>query len=146
MISINATLLIQIIHFLILVFILNRLMFRPILRVIEDRDKHLENENKNLDRLKEETDELIARCTSVEMGAKKKANAESLNLKKEAIEISEKIFSDTRDEIASIRDEADREIDLKLKEARKSLRDEALILAEELTEKLIGRRSASQAL
>ena len=36
MISINATLIVQVIQFLIFVFILNRLMFRPLLKVIDE--------------------------------------------------------------------------------------------------------------
>ena len=144
MISINATLFLQILHFLILVFILDRLMFRPIMRVVKDRDKHIQNENEQLNNLKGETEELIARCLSLERNAKREASAESSNIKKEAIEVTERIFSDTRGEVAAIRDEADREIELKLKEARQSLQDEAFILAEDLTEKLIGRRSANQ--
>ena len=143
MISINATLFLQILHFLILVFILDRLMFRPIMRVVKDRDKHIQNENEQLNNLKGETEELIARCLSLERNAKREASAESSNIKKEAIEVTERIFSDTRGEVAAIRDEADREIELKLKEARQSLQDEAFILAEDLTEKLIGRRSAN---
>ena len=143
MISINATLFLQILHFLILAFILDRLMFRPIMRVIKDRDKHIQNENEQLNSLEGETEELIARCFSLEKNARKKASAESSNIMKEAIEVTERIFSDTRGEVAAIRDEADREIELKLKEARQSLQDEAFILAEDLTEKLIGRRSAN---
>ena len=144
MISINATLFLQILHFLILVFILDRLMFRPIMRVVKDRDKHIQNENEQLNNLKGETEELIARCLSLERNAKREASAESSNIKKEAIGVTERIFSDTREEVAAIRDEADREIESKLKEARKSLQDEAFILAEDLMQKLIGRRSANQ--
>ena len=143
MISINATLFLQILHFLILMFILDRLMFRPIMRVIKDRDKHIQNQNEQLNNLKGETEELIAKCISLERNARREAGAESSNIKKEAIEVTERIFSDTRGEVAAIRDEADREIELKLKEARQSLQDEAFILAEDLTEKLIGRRSAN---
>lgn len=37
MISINATLVVQIINLLILVFILNRLMYRPLKRIVQER-------------------------------------------------------------------------------------------------------------
>ncbi len=143
MISINATLFLQIIHFLILVFILNRLMFRPLLRIINERNRHIEDENRQLDHLEEETQELVQKSISLERNARREASEESSKLRKEANEVSEKIFSETREKIASIRDEADREINEKIKEARQSLHKEALILAEELMEKLIGRRVAN---
>lgn len=142
MISINATLFLQIIHFLILMFILNRLMFRPILRIINERDRHIADEKDQLNRIEKETRELTDKCVSMERDARSGASEESAHLRKEAIEAAEKIFSETREEVATIRNRIEKEIDHKLKEAQQSLRKEATNLAGELTEKLIGRRLA----
>ena len=62
MISVNATLIIQIIHFLLLVFILNRIMFRPIMRLIDERGKHIEDTKKQMANIEMETNELANRC------------------------------------------------------------------------------------
>ena len=143
MISINATLFIQIIHFLILVFILNRLLFRPIMRIISERANHMENEKKQLNNIEEETKELVKKCMSIERETRKKAGEENSRFRREANETAEKIFSDTKEEISAIRDKADREIDKKIQDAQQAMKDEAAFLAGELIEKVIGRRFAN---
>lgn len=142
MISINATLFLQIVHFLILMFILNRLMFRPVLRIIHERNRHIEDEKNQLDTIEKETRELMDKCVAMERDARRDAGGESTHLKREAMEAAEKILSDTRHEVTAIRVKAEEEIDAKLEEAQQSLRKEAAILAGELIVKLIGRRVA----
>ena len=143
MINVNATIIVQIINFLILMFILNRLMFRPVLRIINERDRHIEDERDQLSIIEKETRELVDKCASIERDARREANEESSYLRREAIEAVEKIFGDTREEITAIRGKAEAEINAKLEEAHQSLRKEAMILAGELTVKLIGRRVAN---
>ena len=140
MISINATLIIQFINFLILVFILNRLMFRPVLKVVEDRSNHIDDTMSKLVNIENETKELIDRCVSLERNARKEAGNESSKFKKEALEIADKIFGDARDEVAIIKARVNREIEEKIENARQSLKTEATQLADVLTEKVIGRR------
>jgi F-type H+-transporting ATPase subunit b len=143
MISINATLILQVIHFLILVFILNRLMLRPLSRIIAERGTHIENEKKQLGDLEIQTKEIVEKCVSIERDARRSADEESSRLKKEANESADKLFEDAREEIAGIRNETQRTIDEKLNEAQKYLKDEATGLADELMERIIGRRMAS---
>ncbi|OQY06422.1 MAG: hypothetical protein B6I22_05580 [Desulfobacteraceae bacterium 4572_123] len=45
LISINETLFIQLISFLIFLFIINRIMFRPLRRIIIERENHIEKIN-----------------------------------------------------------------------------------------------------
>jgi F-type H+-transporting ATPase subunit b len=143
MINVNATIFLQIIHFLILLFILNRLLIQPILKVINDRVNHMANGYKQLEDFKEEAKGLIEKCASIERNARIDAGEESSRLRKEATEIAEKIFSDTREEVTAIRGEAEKMVDNKLKEAQQYLQNEAAILADELIEKVMGRRFAN---
>jgi len=143
MININATILIQIINFLVLLFILNRILLRPIMNVIEKRDRKIEDEKEQLINLEEETKTLIEKCISIEKDARKKALGKNSTLKKEADDEAEKIFNSARDEINGIRKASDKEIESKIEEASRSLKEFASELSEELTEKVIGRRFAS---
>ena len=143
MISINATLFLQIIHFLILLFILNRILLKPIMEVVDKRRLHIEDEEKLLNNLEAETRELVDKCTSIEREARKKALEESSLLRKEANDAAEEFYDVARNEIAGIRDQADKEIESKIDEARQGIKDFASELAGELTEKVIGRRFAS---
>lgn len=143
MINVNATIIHQIILFLVLIFILNRLMFRPIMNIIADRSRHIEDRAKQLANLKEETEELVNKCVSMERDARKEAGENSSQLRREANEFAEKLFSDTRDEVSEIKAAAVKEVEAKLKEAREALKIEAEKLADELTLKVVGRRFAS---
>lgn len=143
MININATLVVQILHFLILMFILNRILLQPILNIIEKRSKKIEDEEKQLDNLQQETKELIGKCLAIEKDARKKAVEQSSLLRNEASEKAEEIFNKAKDEIIGIIEETDREIDSKIEAASSSLKEFASDIAEELTEKVIGRRFAS---
>ncbi|MDB9823055.1 hypothetical protein OAC89_05065 [Deltaproteobacteria bacterium] len=143
MINVNATILLQIIHFLILLFILNRLMIQPIMKIINDREAYMADRDKQLVDFKEETEGLVEKCASIERNARRNAGEDSSQLKREAAKVAEKIFSDTREEVSVIRVEAAKEVDNKIKEAQQYLQSEAAILAEELIEKVIGRRFAN---
>ena len=143
MINVNATLIVQIINFLILMFILNRILLKPIRNIIERRSRKIDDEVKQLENLQQETKELVEKCMSVEKKVRKDASEQSNLLRKEASDKAEEIFNRAKDDISGIREEADREIDSKIEEASRSLKKFASELAEELTEKVIGRRFAS---
>ncbi len=140
MISVNATLVIQIIHFIILVFILNRLIFRPLLKIINEREQHVADEKRRLNNLEEETTELINKSVAMEKNARKEAGRASAKLKREAFLTAEEIFSNARTEIAALMTRVESEIDSQLKRAQQLLRSEAVLLADEIVEKVIGRR------
>lgn len=143
MINVNATLVVQIINFLILIFIINRILFRPIMDIVEKRSAKIKNEEERLNNLEEETRALIEKCSSIEKETRKKAMEQSALLRKEASDQSEEIYNKVKDEISGIREEADKEIQSKIEEASLSLQKFASDIAEELTEKVIGRRFAS---
>ncbi len=140
MISINATLFLQIFHFLVLVYILNRLMFRPILKIIRERDRYMDETVSEVGNLKRETEGLSEKCHAIERDARAGAGEERVQMKKEATAIAEKLFDETKGEVASIREKVGKEVDDHLEKARKFLKNEASILADEITERVIGRR------
>jgi F-type H+-transporting ATPase subunit b len=144
MISINATLFIQIINFLALVYVLNIIMFRPILKILTERNLHIEGEKKKLISLEEETAKLIEKCVSVESEARKTAAEYSYELRNEANSKAEGLFNEAREEILAIREESELEISKKIDEAQGSLEKQAEILSEEIIEKYTGRRFAHE--
>ena len=140
MISINATVFVQIIHFLILVLILHLILFRPILKLMGERISHIDKIEKETLDIESKTEQLVNDRVLFEKKARIEAGEERSSFQKEGNEISEKIFQDTREEIAAIRDEVDRDVARQIEEARKFLQREATLLADELTEKVVGRR------
>lgn len=143
LISINETLFVQLISFLILMVLMNRIMFRPLRETMHKRQDYiqkLESDLVNADNeLKDVTSRLKARAAAIKN--------EAFQLKGELEESGEKqageIFSTTQKEIENLREKTRQEIDAQISEARKRLRKESELLAVSVMEKILDRRLVS---
>ena len=140
MISINATLLAQVIHFLILMFILNRLMFQPLLKLIRDRKEYTEETSKRIKSIENDAERLRQEFISKENDARKSATEERAEYRGEGIFESNELIEESRKEVEAIKAKADKEIDAEVEKTQPLLNEEAVVLAGEITERVIGRR------
>ena len=142
MISINATLLLQVIHFLILMFILNRLMLRPILKIIQDRAAHTDNTKKKALQLEQKIDALEEELRKREADARKKAAEERSNIRSAGMGEAQVVLGESQKEVASIRASAEAEADREAARTQPHLKDEAVALVDVIIERVIGRKVA----
>jgi F-type H+-transporting ATPase subunit b len=140
MISINATLVIQVIHFLILLYILNRLMFRPILRLMDERREHIEKTEKGVDEALDKTEVLKESFVSKVHGARSDATLERTELRETGIAETKELLERSKEETAVIRAETDKEAEKEIELTRPLMHDQVIVLAEGIIEKLLGRR------
>jgi len=140
MISINATLVIQVIHFLILVYILNRLIFQPILKLMDERDGHIEKTKKDVDEALDKTEVLKERCVSQVHEARTDATQERTELRETGIAETKELLERSKEETAVMRAETDKETEKKIEMTRPLMHDQVIVLAEGIIEKLLGRR------
>jgi F-type H+-transporting ATPase subunit b len=140
MISINETLLVQVIQFLLFVFILNRLMLRPLRQKVDERWKHIDNAKKESEQLSEKVKELAQKRIDIEAEARKSASGERMQLKQEALSQAEAVFEETRNEVARIRMEIEKEVQAQVAKAQEALNQEVTVLADEIVDKIAGRR------
>lgn len=143
MISINETLIVQVLQFLILAFILNRLMFRPLLRAINEREGYTEKTKGEIKDFELRIGQLKEEFLSRESAARKDVAKERSDLKEESIAKAEEFMSESRKEVASIRDKTTKGVEEEINKAQPVLRDQAALLVGEMTEKIIGRRIAA---
>lgn len=140
MISINATLVLQVIHFLVLAYVLNRLMLQPLLRLINERTEYIANTKTEIENLEKETvllrDEFLAKETE----ARVEANKERARLRSMGISEAEELINNSKKKVASMRAEADQEADKEYNKTQSLLDGQAAVLADEIIEKVIGRR------
>ncbi len=143
LITINATLFHQLIAFLIFLFIINRIMFRPLRNVMNERNGVIEtiksdttNAGDTLDRLnhelKERESKVREEALKVQHELEEKGNLESAE-----------ILKSTLQEIESLKRKNEARIKAQILEARKHLQKEAESLALNIMEKLLDRRLAS---
>ena len=140
MISINATMVVQVILFLITLFFLNRLMIRPIMKVVQNRSQFFQETEDKILALEKETEELKRRFSQLQKDARKDAFSESDQLKKAGSTQAVEYMDQSRDEAASIRAEAEAKAEAEKEKGRPLLKDQAAIISGEIVEKLIERR------
>ena len=142
MISINATLIIQVINFLILVFILNRLLFRPILKLTRDRTQFFQSTKDEISQLEQETQELKDKYQSIQNDARREAARERDQMKSTSATEIEGFLNESRNEASKMKSEAEKKSEMELKQAKPSLSDEAGRLSDVIVQMVIGRTAA----
>lgn len=142
LITINETLFVQLLSFLIFLFIINRIMFRPLQNVMTERVNYM-------DKIKVDTVDTIQELEDLTKKLKvqeSEVRAQALELKRELEESgsakSAEIFASTRKEIEAIKEKAETEVNVQLSEARKHIQEESEALAMNIMEKLLDRRLA----
>jgi F-type H+-transporting ATPase subunit b len=143
LITINATLFHQLIAFLIFLFIINRIMFRPLRSVMAERNSVIDkikldtaNAGDTLERLNEELKER-------ESQVRKEALRVQLELEEKGNQQSAEILKSTLQEIELLKNKNEASVKAQIMEARKHLQKESETLAMNIMEKLLGRRLAS---
>ena len=142
LISINETLLFQLFSFLIFLFIINRIMFRPLQSVMDNRKKHM-------DKIQTDTVDAIKELESLTQNLKaqeSEVRTEALELKREVEESGSRqaaeVFAASKKEIETLKEKAEMEVNARIAEARKHLQKESQALAVTVMEKLLDRRLA----
>jgi F-type H+-transporting ATPase subunit b len=139
LITINETLIVQAISFLIFLFILNRIMIAPLRAAIDDRSQYMEQARMDIIAAEQKVSKLTDEISNQENAAKKEAFDLSRELEKAGDEAATDIISKTRQTIAAEKERAFREIDAQIIAARKSIRAEAEILSVRVMEKILSR-------
>jgi F-type H+-transporting ATPase subunit b len=140
LISINETLIVQVIGFLIFLFLINRIMFRPLQNVMMDREIYIERVKMDIDGARKEIDAMNSQIEAQEAEVK----MEAFELKQEHEQIgsqqAKEIFAAARREITETSARVQKDIDDKISEARQSLQQESEALAVSIIEKILDRR------
>jgi F-type H+-transporting ATPase subunit b len=143
LVSINETVFVQLISFLIFLFIINRVMFRPLRDTMLKRDQHVNRiqdditaQENQLQTLKNEISERESSVRSAALEMKKKLE-DSGNQEAAAI------YSATRQEIEVLRKKSALDVENKVSEARKSLKQASEGIVSDVMEKVLDRRLSS---
>lgn len=140
LISINETLIIQLISFLIFLFFFNRLMIQPLRNVAREREQYLERMQNEAVEAKDDTQALLHEIENKKDRIRSEAFQVSRQLEKEGSKTMTQLLDEARDTIAGRRAAVKAEIDAKVAEARGSIESEAEVLAVSMMEKILGRR------
>jgi F-type H+-transporting ATPase subunit b len=138
-ISLDYTLGFQIINFLLLIFILNILLYKPIMGIIEKRENRLGDADAEVRRLREEIERKLAEYEEKARLARREAAEQAKVSIREGSEEAKKIVEVARGEIASLMDDFSIRMDGEIAEARKILSAQSRTISLEIVGKVLGR-------
>jgi F-type H+-transporting ATPase subunit b len=139
LITINETLLLQVISFLIFLFLINRVMFRPLRKGMDEREAHIEKIRENISAAQNKYDGLCAQIRKQEKAAKNEAFDQREKLVESASSQAAEILLSAHNEISALKKQAQTEIDVQIAAAREHIPKESEDLATKIIENVLHR-------
>jgi len=139
LISINETLLVHLISFLIFLFVINRIMFRPINETIRNRYAYIDKKQAALVDAEKALRDLQKRIRESELAVKKESFESNRAIEEAGAREAGSIMANARKEIAAMKKENEAKVKALLTDARRDLNKESQLLAQTVMEKVLNR-------
>ena len=139
MVSLDYSLGIQIINFLLLIFILNVLLYKPILGMIDKRKKQFEDSKTEIGRLQETVEQKMASYEEKLRQAKATAVEQKNEIIRQGADEAKTVVDAVRAEIPGMMEQFNARMDAEISAAHKILTDHSRRLSVEIAEKILGR-------
>jgi len=135
----DYTIFIQMITFLALIYILNVLLYKPLLSIIERRKKQLDELESEIKLFNESVDKRAAEYEEKLKLAKSNASELKKEIIKEGADQAKKIIDAVRNEIPLMMQEFQQKMDKEIQTARQALDSQSRKLSLEIAQKVMGR-------
>lgn len=142
MISVDWTLGLQFLNFIVLLVVLNKLLYRPLKKIIAERAETVTGSHAAAKNLEAAIEEKMQRYQQQLSDAKIQANEERNKLKKAANEEEAKILQEAQGKAATRMQAIKTQVGKEADEASKTLKKEAGSLAGLIATKILGRELA----
>ena len=142
MINLNWTMVMQIINFLVLMIVLNKLLFQPILNIIDERKAATEGKEADAKNMEQESESIVNKYNEKIKQAKIDATSKKQEIKGLGSKEEEKIISAARQEGEEVVNKIKDEIAKEVESARQNLTEQAKQMSEMIFTKLLGRNPA----
>jgi F-type H+-transporting ATPase subunit b len=143
LISINATLVVQLVSFLLFMVLLNRVMIRPLRKVMREREQYLEKVQQEIHAAHEGYAQIGQKIQDQESETRKAAFKIREEMERDAQRSASDAVSQTKSEIETLRNESQRQADKKIAAARQQIDREADVLADRMIDALLDRGAPS---
>lgn len=139
MINLDFTLIIQMINFLVLLFILNKILFRPIRNIIKERNQIVEDFNSDITSLTDQAQESVHQFEEKILEARKKGMDRVQAMKEEGEEAEFQLIASTSEEVHSKVEETRKQVKADIQAARDKLQEQVQAFSVAMTEKILER-------
>jgi F-type H+-transporting ATPase subunit b len=139
MIEVDKTLLIQIVNFLVLMFVLNIILYKPIMKIMDSRQKRIDDANEEVRELDETVQGKVADYEERLRRARAEAMEQREAIKNEGTEKATEIIGQARAEVGEMIQGFKTKVAAEKEEARQVLHRQTRRIALEISEKVLGR-------
>ncbi len=136
----DFTLIIQMANFLILLFLLNIFLYKPIRGILAKRNSEFENLYRLIEQMKKQVEERQKSIEEALLQARKLGVSEREALKEEATEYEKELLKQTYMTVEEKLAKAKAELEKRLKLIHEELQKEVILFSKELAERVLGRR------
>jgi F-type H+-transporting ATPase subunit b len=139
MINLDITLIIQMINFLILLYVLNLILFRPIRKIIKERNQIIDDFNTDITSMTDQAQDSMDQFEQKILEARKDGMARVQAMKEEGEEAEAQLISATNQELQAKVEEARKRVGSEIRGARDQLRAQVQAFSVAVTEKILER-------
>ena len=139
MLNIDGTLFVQIVNFLVLLFIMNIILYRPIRGIIAKRDEEMKSRRNSVEEYRSKAEKDQKGIEEGLIAARKEGFAEKESFKSQGLEEEKGILREAGSSVEQKLDAAKKELESKLIDVRKTLEGDIRMFSSELAEKILGR-------
>ncbi len=137
MLEFNKWFFVLLANFLILLYLLNMILFKPLLALFKERENATEGSLKAADELLQKKDEAALKLKKEITNARDKAKALYNSIKNEGLEQQKELTGKAQEEAWSMLDEARKKLKEEASKAREALKEEVDRYSEEITKKFV---------
>lgn len=142
LISINETLFVQLVSFLFFMFVINRIMFRPLRSAMQERDSYIEGLDQEIGETRKKMEDILKSLKKKEETVRREALDIRMGLEEDGSRKAVELHEELMKNISDLRQKTEADVTLQLAEARKHLQKESEVLAVTVMEKVLNRRLA----
>ncbi len=139
MLSVDGTLILQIANFLVLLLVLNAILFKPIRKILAEREAQMTSQQKAIDDYIVRAEQNEKQIEEGKVNARKEGYASREALKNQALEEQKGILREAGAAVEQKLDAAKKEIEAKMTAAREALEEQIAGFSKELAQKILGR-------
>lgn len=140
MIALDYTIIVQIVSFLLLWFLLTKLLFKPFLGLLEERERRTEGVKATTASLMNEGERLRTEYENGIARARDEGNAVKEAILNEARQAREHLLAQAREEAGSLLKTVREAVQREMQKERELAAREAEVIAQQMAEKILGRR------
>jgi len=138
MLEINGWFFVQLANFLILLFLLNTILFKPLLKLFKEREDNTKGALDSASDMDREKDGVLEQIEEKLSGARTEARSIFENLSNDALEVQKRAVQSAQNESMEINKKARAELEAATDKARIALKSDIEAFSKQIVEKLVG--------